>query len=57
MDTSEGGAARDEKTVYSEADVLTWLLGKLLDSYVPQTHPNVRQVSKHFPLHIGFRSS
>lgn len=44
MDTSEGGTS-DEKSIDPEADVLTWLLGQLLDNYVPQTHPNVRQAS------------
>ena len=48
MDTSEGVTSSDEKTGDSEADVLTWLLGQLLDNYVPQTHPNVRQVSQTF---------
>lgn len=52
MDTSEGGVTSEEKTGDSVGDVLTWLLGQLLDSYVSQAHPNVRQVSQPFPLHI-----
>ncbi|KAG7160614.1 Proteasome adapter and scaffold protein ECM29-like [Homarus americanus] len=43
MDTTEGEGA----VVHGEAekDVLTWLLGELLDKYVRQTQPSVRQAT------------
>lgn len=44
MDTSEDGVGGPENSGDAEKDVLTWILGKLLDHYVNQTHPNVRQV-------------
>lgn len=48
MDTSEDRMGDSTNDGDAETDVLTWLLGKLLDSYVNQAHPNVRQVCLSF---------
>ncbi|XP_045609918.2 proteasome adapter and scaffold protein ECM29 isoform X1 [Procambarus clarkii] len=47
MDTSEGAATGDDVVTNTqvEKDVLTWVLGELLDKYVRQTQPSVRQAS------------
>lgn len=52
MDTIEAGISNEESVGDEEVekDVLTWLLGELLDKYVRQTHPNVRQVCE--PIYL-----
>lgn len=47
MDTSEAGSCGQDT---GEKDELAWLLGELLDKYVHQTQPSVRQVGE---LHLS----
>lgn len=46
MDTTESSDATVDMSPDqdSDNDTLTWLLGELLDKYVSQTQPSVRQV-------------
>lgn len=46
MDTTESSDATVDMSPDqdSDPDTLTWLLGELLDKYVSQTQPSVRQV-------------
>ena len=44
MDVVEDKDEEDNSSQLFEKDRISWLLKELLEKYVPQSHPNVRQV-------------